>query len=80
MSDYEKSLAELIRHERPACGHDQSTDHDLFVTAAAVYLMVRFGVYLPEGEKTVEDLEKKYEDGYAAIINDGKLLGFRDEK
>lgn len=80
MSDYEKSLAELIRHERPACGSYESTDHDLFVTAASLYLIMRFGVYLAKDEKTVEDLEKKYEEGYAAIINDGKLLGFRDEK
>lgn len=29
---------------------------------------------------TIEDCEKAYEDGYVAVINDGKFLGFVKEK
>jgi hypothetical protein len=32
------------------------------------------------GEPTIEKLESAYEHGYAAIINDGKLMGFTKEK
>lgn len=30
--------------------------------------------------KNIDYLERSYEAGYAAIINDGKLLGFVEEK
>lgn len=48
--------------------------------------MTRFGYRLPSGvitpgkEVTLEDVERAYEDGYSAIINDGKLLGFNTER
>lgn len=32
------------------------------------------------GESSIEYLEEVYKKGYAAIIHDGKLLGFRKEK
>lgn len=33
-----------------------------------------------ERPNTIAYCEESYEQGYAAIINDGKLLGFRQEK
>ena len=33
-----------------------------------------------ERSNTIAYCEESYEQGYAAIINDGKLLGFRQEK
>ena len=33
-----------------------------------------------EPNNTIAYCEESYEQGYAAIINDGKLLGFRQEK
>ena len=34
----------------------------------------------PLKECTMEDLQKAYENGYKAVLNDGKLLGFKHEK
>lgn len=80
MSSYTHNLAELIRHERPSCGCSLSNDIDVCISAASAYMSVCFGVVLPEEEQTIEDIEKRYEEGWSAIINDGKLLGFRNEK
>ena len=37
--------------------------------------------FLKEGEKpSIDFCERMHERGYAAVINDGNLLGFREEK
>ena len=37
--------------------------------------------FLKEGEKpSIDFCERMHERGYSAVINDGKLLGFREEK
>ena len=79
MGLYGESVAALIRQERPHMTMYGETKEELFECMAGVYLHAR-GYDLPEDAATIEDLERKKEKGYGALINDGKLIGFIYEK
>lgn len=77
-------LAEILREAKPTLFIGNTED----IASFCMYLMTqKYGVeewvdipgYEYE-EPTIEYLEKAYEMGYAAIIHDGKFLGFRKEK
>lgn len=60
----------------------KETDESLLTKALFEY-MVSKGIHFPElfpMASTIGDLEVIYKFGYSAIINDGKLIGFRKEK
>lgn len=78
MGRYEDSLARLIKQER-CIGFPDSTTEEILTITAGAYMYNR-GYDTPEGEETIEDLERKKENGYGALINDGKLIGFIYEK
>lgn len=77
-------LAEILREVRPTLFIGNTED----IASLCMYLMTqKYGVEewvdIPGyeyGVPTIEYLEKVYEMGYAAIIHDGMLLGFRKEK
>lgn len=73
----------LIRQERPECllgisdGEDRFKELTNFAVANNLFI---FGNDPRYGEPiNIEYLEKQSEQGLSAIINDGKLLGFRKE-
>lgn len=79
MGRYEDSLARLIKQER-CIGYPEATAEEILTITAGAYMYNR-GYDTPNGdEKTIEDLERKKENGYGALINDGKLIGFIYEK
>ena len=78
MGRYEDQLARLIKQER-CIGFPDSTTEEILTITAGAYMYNR-GYDTPEGVETIEDLERKKESGYGALINDGKLIGFIYEK
>lgn len=73
----------LIRQERPECLLGISDGEDRFkelTNFAVANNLLIFGNDPRHGEPiNIDYLEKQYEQGLSAIINDGKLLGFRKE-
>lgn len=71
-------IMRLLRQERRHLfvGEDSVSAKTIFTTLVLCYLS-RLGYEVPSGETTIEDVERMYEKGYEAIINDGKLLGFK---
>ena len=73
----------LIRQEYPEClsgisGEDRFKELTNFAVANNLFVFANDPRY---GEPITEEyLERSYEQGWSAIINDGKLLGFRKEK
>ena len=78
MGRYADKLATLIRQEKCLGFPDSTTEEILEITAGA-FIYYR-GYDTPEGEETIEDLERRKNEGYGALINDGKLIGFINEK
>lgn len=57
-------------------------DENLLTNALFEYMCAK-GYHFPTlfpAARTIEDFEFLYKQGYAAIINDGKLIGFYKEK
>ena len=78
MGRYADKLATLIKQER-CLGFPYSTTEEILEITAGVYIYYR-GYDTPDGETTIEDLERRKKEGYGALINDGKLIGFIYEK
>ena len=85
MRNYSETLAEIMRDAEPDMFKGYSSED--IATCCMFYSMNKLGyeywIDIPGyeyREPTIEYLEKAYEMGYAAIIHDGKLLGFRKEK
>lgn len=50
--------------------------------ACMFYFLTHSGYYLPSAfdhTETVGDIEDLYKEGYGALVNDGKLIGFQKE-
>ena len=76
-----RRVANLLRQEQPIFCYGT----DLEIAEWSMFYVLGHQDYgldseVLDGEATIESLEKAYEKGWAAIINDGKLLGFRKEK
>lgn len=71
-------IMSLLRQERRHLfiGEDSISAKTIFTTLVLCYLS-RLGYEVPTEETTIEYVERMYEKGYEAIINDGKLLGFK---
>lgn len=80
----------LLRQEYPDVFTGCNTVDDYF-HGLVIWFLTNFGeenrVYAypimaenKERPNTIAYCEESYEQGYSAIINDGKLLGFRQEK
>lgn len=74
MGRYEDQLARLIKQER-CIGYPEATAEEILTITAGAYMYNR-GYDTPDGETTIEDLERRKNEGYGALINDGKLIGF----
>ncbi len=71
-------IMNLLRQERRHLfvGEDSISAKTIFTTLVLCYLS-HLGYEVPSGETTIEYVERMYEKGYEAIINDGKFLGFK---
>ena len=74
MGRYADKLATLIKQER-RLGFPYSTTEEILEITAGAYIYYR-GYDTPDGETTIEDLERRKKEGYGALINDGKLICF----
>ena len=74
-------IAELLRQEKPTicCGTSLEIAKFAMFYFAEMNDLSTVSVVI-DGTANIKSLEEAYEKGYAAIINDGKLLGFKYEK
>jgi hypothetical protein len=83
-----EKYAPLLRQEHPRIFRNCDTVDDYFHAMALCILseadedvtVLPFFADNKEPWGTIAYCEESYEQGYSAIINDGKLLGFRQEK
>ena len=71
-------IMSLLRQERRHLfvGEESISAKTIFTALVLCYLSL-IGYEVPTEETTIEYVERMYEKGYEAIINDGKLLGFK---
>lgn len=80
MREQTKRVAKLLQNEYPEVFR---SSQNKIVDSCVFFILWELGLELPEHLrplKTVPSIdlcEQLYERGYEAIINDGKLLGFR---
>ena len=73
------TLAELMRDAEPILYRGWTVEEIAIDCIARRLEKLGFGEH-DLFEYTIEDLENLYKKGWAAVIHDGKLLGFRKEK
>lgn len=78
MGKYRKQIADLIRQTRPTLARSWDTDEEVVTCVAGIYIYQQ-GYDFPDGETTIEELERRKAEGYGTLINDGKLIGFIKE-
>jgi hypothetical protein len=80
-----EEMAELLREAEPKMFAGYRTY--MIARYCMFYMMCKWGLTqhvdiegFEDGESSIEYLEEAYKRGWAAVLHDGKLIGFRKER